>query len=169
MSTLEQVRVGLGDFWDSVREGWNQIAGRATSAITRFTTNRQNVSNEGTEGTKVAVRNTGWGLLASEVFDGEDGIVVRMEVPGMERDDFDIEVMDDFLTVRGEKKIYREENEGEYRVAECAYGRFERAIPLPDRVAVDRIRATYKDGVLRIEMPKIEKRQRRQKFIPVRS
>ena len=165
MSTLEQVRLGLGDFWESLREGWNQIARRATSAITRFKPDRQLEKSQERE---IGVRNAEWGLLASEVFDGEDEIIVQMEVPGMAREDFDIEVTEDILSVRGEKKLFREESRGAYRIAECAYGHFERAIPLPDRVVSDKTKASYKNGVLRIVMPKLEKRRRKRKPVPIR-
>jgi HSP20 family protein len=72
----------------------------------------------------------------------------------MERDDFDLQVLDDYLVVRGEKQLERERTEGQYHVTECAYGSFERAIPLPGEVETGKARARYTRGVLRVELPK---------------
>jgi len=85
---------------------------------------------------------------------------VRLEAPGLEREDFDIEVFEDTLIIRGEKRLTRERNEGRYHVLECAYGRFERAIPLPAEVEADRASARYRNGVLRIELPKTASQRR---------
>ncbi len=93
-------------------------------------------------------------MLAAEVFADDSRVVVRMEIPGMKRSDLDIEVMDDLLVVRGRKRMERETSHGRYHVLECAYGSFERAIPLPARVDENRARARYRKGVLRIELPK---------------
>ena len=81
-------------------------------------------------------------------------IVVRIEAPGMDRDDFDLQVVDDYLVIRGRKQIERERSEGRYHLCECAYGSFERTVPLSVPVAVDRAKAKYKRGVLRVELPK---------------
>jgi HSP20 family protein len=96
----------------------------------------------------------GWGVLAAEVSDDGDKVVVRLEAPGMAKDDFDLQVMDGYLIVRGEKRLEREETKGRYHVTECAYGHFERAIPLPDEVDTAKASASYKRGVLRVELPK---------------
>jgi HSP20 family protein len=79
----------------------------------------------------------------------------------MAKDDFELQVMDGYLVVRGEKRVEREESKGRYHVTECAYGHFERAIPLPDEVESDKAKASYKQGVLRVELPK-DKASRRE-------
>ena len=107
------------------------------------------------------MRSAGWGVLAAEVFDGDDSVVVRLEVPGMEKANFDLQVLDNHLRVRGEKRVERERNEGSYHVTECAYGAFERTIPLPEGAESNNARATYSNGVLRVELPKAESRHRR--------
>ena len=80
----------------------------------------------------------------------------------MERDDFDINVVDDVLVVRGEKQLRREDHRGYYHILECAYGQFERAIPLPVNVSMDQAQANYQSGVLTVYLPKaaIAKRRR---------
>jgi HSP20 family protein len=109
----------------------------------------------------IALRNAGWGLLAAEVLDEADAVVVRLEAPGMDKDDFNIRVFDGRLVVRGEKKAGREHTRGRYYVTECAYGFFERSLPLPEVVETDRARAIYRNGVLVIELPKAASRRRR--------
>jgi HSP20 family protein len=108
------------------------------------------------EGQALPVEAPGWGLLAGEVFEDDHKIVVRIEVPGLERGDFDLEVRDDLLIVRGEKRFQRESRAGGYRLMECAYGSFHRAIPLSAPVQPDQAKARYRNGVLRIELPKAE-------------
>lgn len=161
MSTLHHLREGLSEAWDTLVDGWQRLYRRAAGAMTRFTPGKKaREDNRGT-GQELAVRSAGWGVLAAEVFDDDDKIVVRLEAPGLESSDFDLEVLDNYLVVRGEKQIERERTEGHYHVTECAYGRFERAIPLPEEVESAKARASYKNGVLRIELPKFASRRRR--------
>jgi HSP20 family protein len=163
MSTLNQLREGLNEVWDTLVDGWQRLYRRASNAITRFTPG----DNKGT-GQDIAVRSAGWGVLAAEVFDDNDRIVVRLEAPGLDKSDFDLEVLDNYLVVRGEKQIERERTEGRYHVTECAYGRFERAIPLPEEVESTKAQASYKKGVLRIMLPKSASRRRRRITVNVR-
>jgi HSP20 family protein len=160
MSTLHQLREGLSEAWDSLMDGWERLYRSASGAITRFTPGKRVPEDERDAGREIAERSTGWGVLAAEVFDDDNQIVVRLEAPGLDKSDFDLEVLDNYLVVRGEKQIERERTEGRYHVTECAYGRFERAIPLPDEVDSSQARANYKNGVLRIELPKAIPRRR---------
>ena len=153
MSTLQQFREGLNDALDTLQEGWQRLYRRAAGAITRFSPGKSAVKVETSQGP--AARSIGWSVLAAEVFDGDDKVVVRMEAPGMGNQDFDIQVHDDYLVVKGEKQYEQERTEGHYRVSECAYGSFERAIPLPKEVDPDQATASYRNGVLRIELPKV--------------
>ncbi|MCB1674950.1 MAG: Hsp20/alpha crystallin family protein [Halioglobus sp.] len=114
------------------------------------------------------MRSAGWGVLAAEVFDDDDHILVRLEAPGLEKSDFDLEVLDNYLVVRGEKQIERERTAGRYHVTECAYGRFERAIPLPEDVESAKAMASYKNGVLRVELPKSAHTRRKRVAVKVR-
>jgi len=72
----------------------------------------------------------------------------------MEKEDFAIEVRDGALVVRGEKRFERESTEGRWRVLQCAYGSFSRVVPLPLPVLADKAAASYRNGVLKIELPK---------------
>ena len=157
MPMLKKLSEGLGETWDHIAEGWRHLSQRASHALTRFTPSKM------TKGDlqDMALRSTGWGMLACEVFDDDERVIVRLEVPGMERDDFDLQIVDDYLLVRGEKQMSRESSEGGYHISECAYGRFERAIPIPGEVDSNKVNAYYKNGVLRVELPKLTPRQRR--------
>jgi len=154
MSTLQQFRQGMNQAWDRVVDGWRHLYHQAANAITRYTPSRHPEETGGGDLEETSLRSTGWGVLAAEVFDGQDRVVVRLEAPGMEPGEFRLEVVDDMLVVRGEKRIQRERSEGRYHVSECAYGSFERAIILPDAVDSDRAEARYSRGILRVELPK---------------
>lgn len=154
MSTLNQLRHGLERAWDSLAEGWRQLLDHASDALTRFTPVRHAQELE-TADELIAGRASRWGLLAAQVQETDEAVVVRLEAPGLEPEAFDISVVDDYLVVQGEKRVQRESREGRYTLMECAYGRFERAIPLPVPVDEDAARASYRHGVLRIELPRL--------------
>lgn len=94
---------------------------------------------------------------AIDVAEEEDAIVVRAEVPGCKADDIDISVHGNVLTISGEKKLSEEKKEKGYYHVESSYGSFRREITLPTDVDQTKIDATYKDGVLSINLPKAEK------------
>jgi len=165
MSTLQQVREEMTHAWGRIVEGWEHLFRRASGAVTRFTPGARKDASDADERRELMTRSSGWGLLAAEVFDDDDRVVVRLEAPGLDKGDFDLQVIDDYLVVRGEKRVARERTQGRFHVSECAYGRFKRAIPLPEEVDSDKASAHYKRGVLRVELPKSNARRR--KVIPV--
>jgi HSP20 family protein len=154
MPTLHQIREGLSGSWDSMVDGWQGLYRRAAGAITQFGPLAKKEKQEGTSEKDIALCSVGWGVLAAEVFEDDDTVNVRFEAPGMEKGDFSIHVQDNYLVVRGEKQTGRERKEGRYYVTECAYGAFERAIPLPEEVDSSKAHAKYRKGVLTIELPK---------------
>lgn len=81
---------------------------------------------------------------------------ISADLPGLNKDDIKIEVHDDILTLRGEKKFEKEKKEKTYRLAERHYGEFVRAFSLPDNVNKDAIEAVFTDGVLKLTIPKTE-------------
>lgn len=83
-----------------------------------------------------------------------DSIIVRADIPGLNPDDIDIEVTDDRLNIRGEFRRERETRGGNYFRTERHYGSFYREIPLPCKIKTEDVTATYRDGVLQVELPK---------------
>jgi HSP20 family protein len=166
MSTLSQLRDGLHRVWDSLAEGWEHLRNRAADALTRFNPPRNTGAVETAED-QAMWQGSRWGLLAADVEENDDDITVHLEVPGMQREDFDIEVEEDYLVVRGEKRAEREHKHGDYFMMECAYGQFERAILLPARVQGDSAKATYKRGVLTVTLQK-DKLSRRRRIEVIR-
>ena len=103
-----------------------------------------------------------------EVFDRDGKIVVRAELSGMKRDDVRVEVRDDQLCISGERRHEQEHSEGSYYTQERQYGSFCRTIPLPAGANADTISATFKDGLLTIEIEAPERKNRSQRQIEVR-
>lgn len=153
---LESIREGVGTLWESVAAGWARLRQTAAGALTRY---RPGETDRSPSGEVIDdggyLPSAGWAMLGGDVFEDDQRIVVRLEAPGMHKADFDLEVVDDALVVRGEKRLKRESTEGRWRVMQCAYGSFQRMVPLPAPVRGEQARATYRDGVLKVELPKL--------------
>jgi len=94
--------------------------------------------------------------LALDVAEKEDGFVVKASVPGINPDDLEITFSDNILTIKGEMKEDKDVEEGKYHLRERRYGLFQRSIALPVPIDADKIEATYNDGVLTLNIPKVE-------------
>lgn len=91
-----------------------------------------------------------------DMYEEKDKYVVKAELPGMKKDEIDISVTDNVLTIKGERKEEKEKKEGNYFFSERYYGTFLRSLNLPGNVDAKKICASYKDGVLQIDLPKTE-------------
>ena len=111
------------------------------------------------------------GAPAIDIVDLEKEIQVRAELPGMEEKDIEVEISDDVLTIRGEKKEEREEGEkeGRYYLSERHYGSFERSLRIPDTANSDKASARFGKGVLTITFPKTKEALRKPKKVAVKS
>jgi HSP20 family protein len=87
-----------------------------------------------------------------EAFQKGDRFTVRAELPGMKKDDIEVELTDDALTIRGERSEERQQERGGYYHSEREYGDFYRTIPLPDGVIGESAHASFRDGVLEVTM-----------------
>ena len=94
---------------------------------------------------------------------------VTAELPGIDEKDVDISVADGVLTIRGEKKAESEEKAKNYHRIERAYGSFQRSLALPPTIDEDAIEATFRNGVLKLLLPKTAKALEKAKKIPVKS
>lgn len=93
---------------------------------------------------------------AVDLYEWKDNLVVKVDLPGMSKEDISVTFQGDTLVIRGEKKRERETREGGFIRTERAYGSFYRAIALPGEVDADKVKAVYKNGVLELTLPKTE-------------
>ncbi len=96
-------------------------------------------------------------------------IRVTAELPGMEEKDIQVSLLDGALTLKGEKSEEHEEEKGDVHRSERRYGMFERTIPLPSEVELDKVNATFKKGVLKVTLPKTKEALSNRRVIPVQS
>ncbi len=94
------------------------------------------------------------GQLAIDVYQTEDEIIVKTPIAGVRAEDLDISVTDDILTIKGERKKDEKIEEADYLVQECYWGSFSRSYILPVVVDAENARASIKDGVLMVSVPK---------------
>ena len=91
-----------------------------------------------------------------DLYEEENEVVVKAELPGMTKDDIQISFADNLLTIRGEKRKEQEDKSKDYYRAERVYGAFSRSVTLPAEIIPEKARAVFKDGVLDIRLPKSE-------------
>ena len=94
---------------------------------------------------------------AVDMVDEVDKLLIKAELPGLDKDDIDITVEGNTLIISGQKKEQAEEKGRDYYCAERRYGSFRRELPLPSGVDTDKIEASYRDGVLNLTLPKTER------------
>ncbi len=110
----------------------------------------------------------GGGDAKSDVVETKDAVEVSVELPGMEMKDIEVSVTDDMLTVKGEKKVERQEEKKGYYLSERSYGAIYRTIPLPPGVDGEKAEASFKNGVLTIRLPQTPEAQAKVKRIEVK-
>jgi len=135
---FERVRREMDRLWDSLLEGGLRKRGEETE----------------------------W-LPSLDVAETKNELVVKAEVPRMDPKDIDISLSDGLLTIKGEKRQEKEEKEADYHVVERSYGSFLRSVQLPKEVQSDKISASYKNGILRITLPKSEEAKKKEIKIKV--
>jgi len=120
---------------------------------------------EGRPGRKV--EEVGEWLPTLDVSETKNELVVRAEIPGIDAKDIDISLTNDLLTIKGEKKQEKEEKEENYHLIERSYGSFARAIRLPKEVQSDKISASYRNGILKVTLPKSKEAKKKEIKIKV--
>jgi HSP20 family protein len=91
-----------------------------------------------------------------DVYEEKDDIVVKAELPGLDKNDIEVNIADSQLTLKGEKKKEEKIEEEDYYRCERSYGGFLRSVELPAEVQADKVKASFKNGVLEIRVPKSE-------------
>lgn len=158
---------------NGIKQGWSSFCEALASGWRRLRERFSGSPSGAKAGLPVAADEwfypplSGFGGLGGDVYEDDNRIVVRLDAPGMDKRDLDIQVQGRELLVRGEKRFHRESSEGRYRVVQSAYGGFRRVVPLPAAVLAEKATAEYRDGVLRIELPKSETRAPRKLTVKV--
>ncbi len=93
---------------------------------------------------------------AVDIYETEESIVLKAELPGIDKKEVSIEVKDNMLILKGERKFEKEIKEENYHRMERAYGSFQRIFTLPNIIKKENVKAKYRDGVLEIALPKIK-------------
>ena len=106
-------------------------------------------------------RNWGWNPRV-DIYEEESAIVLKAELPGVDKDNIAVDVKDRVLTLKGERSVDNEVKEDSYYRRERTFGSFERRFNLPDNVDPEKITADYKDGILKVGIPKPEENKPRQ-------
>jgi HSP20 family protein len=96
---------------------------------------------------------------AVDIYEDDNAIVIKAELPGMDKEDIVVELKDRVLTLKGERAYENEVNEDNYYRKERAYGKFHRAFVLPEGYDPEKVDADFKDGVLKITVPKPEEKK----------
>lgn len=99
---------------------------------------------------------------AVDIFETNEAIVLKAELPGITAQDISVEVKDNTLTLKGEKKFEKEVKEENYHRVERSYGSFQRAFTLPGTIHQEKVKAKFKDGILEITLPKVEEAKPKQ-------
>ena len=136
-----------------------KVAKKAPQGLERF---RGDIESWFDSFFKSALEEFGWDKWLEErtfvpkvdILEDEKNYYVEVAAPGMSAEDFDIEYSNGILTISGERKFEKEEKGKTYHRVETQYGKFSRSFTLPEDVLADKIEAEYKDGILRIVIPK---------------
>ena len=155
-----QLEHGVVRAWDALTEGWRELLSRSSNALTRFTASGR---NDNDPSPPEFLR---WGLLPAETWETAKSVIIRVEIPGMNRDDLDVVVTDTALRIRGERCSEGDQHGRLYHLMERAYGHFERVVPLPYRVDSDGAEISYEHGVLTVILEKSQPTPPRQLTIP---
>lgn len=96
-----------------------------------------------------------------DIYENKDQIVLEAELPGMNREDFDLSIENNVITLRGERRFEKKEDTDNYHRVERAYGSFTRSFTLPNTIGGEGATADYRNGVLRVTIPKREETKAR--------
>ena len=106
-------------------------------------------------------------LPSVDVSETKNDLVIKAELPGLDTKDIDISMNNGYLTIKSEKKNEKEEKDENYHLIERSYGSFTRSVQLPREVQSDKITASFKNGILKITLPKSEEAKKKEIKIKV--
>ena len=102
-----------------------------------------------------------------DIFEEGDNFVVKAEIPGMKKEEIEVNLTDDMVTISGEKKKEEKVEKKDYYRLERSFGSFSRSFRLPKDVQADKAKAVFKDGVLELKVPKTEEAKKKEKKVPI--
>jgi HSP20 family protein len=102
-----------------------------------------------------------------DIFEEGDNFVVKAEIPGMKKEEIEVNLTDDMVTISGEKKKEEKVEKKDYYRFERSFGSFSRSFRLPKDVQADKAKAIFKDGVLELKVPKTEEAKKKEKKVPI--
>ncbi len=105
---------------------------------------------------------------AVDIYETPERVVMKAELPGLAREDIEVQIRDNTLILRGERRFAKDVEQENYLRIERAYGAFQRSFTLPATIQQDRIRAVFRDGVLELTLPKAEEAKPKKIVIEVR-
>jgi HSP20 family protein len=104
---------------------------------------------------------------AVDLYEKGNEVVLKAELPGMKKDDIEVDISDHMITISGEKKKEEKVETKDYYRLERSSGHFTRTFTLPENVEADKSKASFKDGVLEVHIPKSAEAQKKQKKLPI--
>lgn len=102
-----------------------------------------------------------WGQPSYDLTETEKDLILKAEIPGVDPDKLEIDITDNILTIEGEVRKESVSDEENYHRIERRYGSFSRSIPIPRRIVISKVKATYRKGVIKIVMPKYSGEEKR--------
>jgi len=156
---MEPLKTLIERAWEGLTEGWRELLTRGSGSLTHFG-NREGLKIE------VPTKFPQWSLLAAETWETALSVVIRIEIPGVNTDDLDVDIHENVLRIRGEKRSGSANEGRHYHLMERAFGYFKRSIPLPHGVDTERAEVSYRDGVLTVILPKTDSAPPRRLTIP---
>jgi HSP20 family protein len=102
-----------------------------------------------------------------DIYEEKDNIIVKAEIPGMEKKDIEVSLTDNSITISGDKKKEKKVEKKDYYHYESSFGSFSRSFSLPSEVQTDKAKASFKGGVLKVTIPKTEEAKKKKKKVEV--
>ncbi len=159
MFHLNQLTEGMKHAAHQVNSGWHALLNRASTAITHFKLHPDKLHQS---------QSVQWGVLSCEMTDDDEAIHLKLEVPGIEQDDLHVDIKGQLLVISGERRYQHDTSNKHYLIQERAFGSFSRQFMLPEKIDADHAKASYKNGLLSLYIPKQVESSRSRK-IPVSS
>lgn len=107
------------------------------------------------------------GAPSVDIYEEGEDIVLKAEIPGIKKEELDVNITDNTVTISGEKKKEEKVEKKDYYRVERSYGSFSRSIPLPAEVQTDKSTAKFKDGILEIRIPKTEEAKKKKRRLKI--